>query len=64
MSIRKEGDIIYFYINDIEYAKIRNIDIKHIKFGVWALGKQDVYFTHFLFYIPEPEESEQSTTPE
>ena len=63
MSIKREGDIIYFSIDDIEYAKLRNVEIKHIKFGVLASGKQEVYIPQFLFDIADKEESEQSTTP-
>lgn len=64
MSIKREGDIIYFNIGDIGYAKLTNVEIKHDKFGVLASGKQEVYIPKFLFDIAEMEESEQSTTPE
>lgn len=64
MSIKREGDIMYFNIDDIEYAKLANVDIKHIRFGVLAAGKQEVYIPGFLFKIDDKEDSEQSTTPD
>ena len=64
MDIKRESDIIYLNIDDIEYAKLTSVEINHIKFGVLAIGKQEVYIPQFLFDITNNEESEQSTTPE
>lgn len=63
LGIAKEGNVMYLYVNNVEYAKFNKISIEDSNFGVMLSGKQDILVSHFVFDIEEDEESEQSTTP-
>lgn len=60
--IKKEGSIIHFYLNDIEYGVFKNVVITNPVFGAGVLGKTSTTILKMIFNVEIPEDTEQSTS--
>lgn len=62
LEIKKEGDVIKFFINDVEFGKFKNVKINNNNFGIITVGKQELLVPKFFFMTGEMENEEESTT--
>lgn len=62
LILRRENGGIKFVLNGIEICKLRRISLTSSYFGAFVRGKAKAAMTDFIMYIPEQEDSEQSTS--
>lgn len=61
--IQREGSIVKFFLNDIEYGVFKNVVISNPTFGVGVLGKAKVTVLRMIFDVITNENAlEESTT--
>ena len=63
MYIQREGSIIHFFLNDVEYGTFKNVSINNPTFGAGVLGKNYANIIAMIFKLESNDgDSEQSTT--
>ena len=61
--IKREGSIIRFFLNDVEYGVFKNVTITEPIFGVGVMGKGSISVMSMIFNVEMNENNiEQSTT--
>lgn len=62
LILKRENGGIEFSLNGIEVCKLRKIKLTSSYFGVFIGGKAKAIMPEFILYIPQQEDTEQSTT--
>lgn len=62
LIMKRENGGIEFLLNGIEVCKLRKITLTSSYFGVFINGKGKAEMPSFMMYIPEQEDTEQSTS--
>lgn len=62
LIMMRENGGIEFQLNGIEVCKLRKITLTSSYFGVYINGKGKAEMPSFMMYIPEQEDTEQSTS--
>lgn len=62
LMMRRENGGIEFQLNGIEVCKLRKINLTSPYFGVFISGKGKAEIPDFIMYVPEQEDTEQSTS--
>lgn len=61
--IKREGSIIHFFLNDVEYGTFKNVTITEPIFGAGVFGKASMILLKLIFDVGQNEgDTEQSTT--
>lgn len=61
--ISREGSIIHFFLNDVEYGTFKNVTITEPIFGAGVFGKTSTILLKMIFDVGQNEgDTEQSTT--
>lgn len=62
LILKRENGGIEFTLNGLEICKLRKIDLESSYFGVFICGKGKAEMPSFMMYVPEQENTEQSTS--
>lgn len=62
LQLKRENGGIEFVLNGIEVCKLRKISLTSSYFGAFVNGKAKAEMPTFIMYIPEQEDTEQSTS--
>lgn len=62
LILKRENGGIEFVLNGIEVCRLRKISLISSYFGVFVSGKAKAAMPEFIMYIPEQEDTEQSTS--
>ena len=62
LILRRENGGIKFILNGLEVCMLRKITLTSSYFGVFVSGKAKAKMPDFIMYIPEQEDTEQSTS--
>lgn len=62
LIMKRENGGVEFQLNGIDVCKLRKINLTSSYFGVFIYGKGKADMPSFMMYIPEQEDSEQSTS--
>lgn len=62
LILKRENGGIEFVLNGIEVCRLRKITLTSSYFGVFVAGKAKAEMPDFMLYIPEQEDTEQSTS--
>lgn len=61
--IKREGSVIHFYLNDVEYGEFKNVEITNAVFGAGVFGKTSTTILKMILNIETPDDNiEQHTT--
>lgn len=63
LKLERQGDLILFYLNDLEYAKLNRIKLSSSYMGAFINGKGKTSIPFFIFKLIQPEgDTEESTS--
>ena len=62
LILKRENGGAVFLLNGIEICKLRRISLTSSYFGVFVSGKAKTILSNFIMFVPDQEDTEQSTT--